>query len=161
METLVEQNKMHGFFRVVIDEDGKIVGDSGRVPNNVTNDGMDQYILQLMSTGGASKRVTHVALGTGTAPADGDNTLAGESTQGVSARAVATLVTSASSRLRITATFFSQSSFVTANFNISNIGLFQQSNTNTATLFAGQAYVSSTVATNQNVNITYDLNFTG
>ncbi len=153
--------KIKGTFRIHITEDGKLVGDSGWHENNVTNNGMDQYILQLMTGDAASKRVTHACLGTGGTLTNATNQIPGEITHGVSSRAAVTAVTSASSRVRFTATFNSANSFVTANANISNIGLYQQSNTNTATVFAGNTYASSTVATNQNVNVTYDINFTG
>jgi hypothetical protein len=156
-----ELMKVKGTFRINITEDGRLVGDSGWKDNNVTNNGMDQYILQLMTADAASKRVSHAALGTGGTVTNATNQIPGEITHGVSSRAAVTAVTSASSRVRFTATFNSANSFVTANANISNIGLYQQSNTNTGTVFAGNTYASSTIATNQNCNITYDLNFTG
>jgi hypothetical protein len=153
--------KIKGMFRIQITEDGRLVGDSGWRENNVTNNGMDQYILQLMTGDAASKRVTHAALGTGGTLTNATNQIPGEIAHNVSSRAAVTAVTSASSRVRFTATFNSANSFVSASANISNIGLYQQSNTNTATVFAGNTYTSSTVATNQNVNVTYDINFTG
>jgi hypothetical protein len=42
-------------------------------------------------------------------------------------------------------------------YNISNIGLFNSSST--GTLFAGNTYASSSCASNQAVNITYDITF--
>jgi len=157
----MEGLKLKNMFRVQIDENGQIVGNSGWQTNNVTNTGMDKYILQLMTGDAGSLRVSHVALGTGGTLTDATNQIPGEIAHAVSSRAAVTAVTSASSRVRFTATFNSANSFVTANANISNIGLYQQSNTNTASVFAGNTYTSSTVATNQNVNITYDINFTG
>jgi len=156
-----DRAKIKGFYRIQITQDGEIVGDSGYVPNNVTNEGMDRYILQLMSGGAGSLRVSHVALGTGTTVNDTATGLPGELTHGANSRAAATLATSASSRLRVTATFDSTQSFVTNTANISNVGLFQQSNTDTGTIFAGNTYASSQVNTNQNVNVTYDIDFTG
>lgn len=158
--------KVKGTYRLRItepQEDGteKIISTSDWFENNVTNNGMDQYILQLMTGDAASKRVSHAALGTGGSVTNATNQIPGEITHGVSSRATVAAVTSASSRVRFTGTFNSASSFVTANANISNIGLYQQSNTNTGTVFAGNVYTSSTVATNQNVNFTYDINFTG
>lgn len=145
----------------MITEDGEIVGDSGYNENNVANEGMDRYILQLMSADAGSLRISHAALGTGGTVNDTSTGLPGELNHAAGGRAAVTLATSASSRLRLTATFNSTQTFVTANANISNIGLFQQSNTDTGTIFAGNTYASSQVQTNQNVQITYDVNFAG
>lgn len=147
--------KVQGMFRVNVTEDGKIVGDSGWKKNQITNLGFNQYLVG--SLGNISgKSVTHAALGTGGAPAASDTTLAGEQ----SVRAALTVATSSSSKtLRCTATFSSANSFVTASKSISNIGLFNTSTAATGTLFAGNTYASSTVATNQDVNVTYDIIF--
>lgn len=155
MKKTKDSVKVQGMFRVNITEDGKVVGDSGWRKNQITNLGFNQYLVG--SLGNISgKSVTHAALGTGGAPAAADTTLAGEQ----SVRAALTVATSSSSKtLRNTATFSSANSFVTASKNISNIGLFNTSTAATGTLFAGNTYASSTVATNQDVNITYDIIF--
>lgn len=155
MKNTNDSVKVQGMFRVNITEDGKVVGDSGWRKNQITNLGFNQYLVG--SLGNISgKAVTHAALGTGGAPAAADTTLAGEQ----SVRAALTVATSSSSKtLRNTATFSSAASFVTASKNISNIGLFNTSTAATGTLFAGNTYASSTVATNQDVNVTYDIIF--
>ena len=155
MKKTKDSVKVQGMFRVNITEDGKVVGDSGWRKNQITNLGFNQYLVG--SLGNISgKSVTHAALGTGGAPAASDTTLAGEQ----SVRAALTVATNSSSKtLRNTATFSSANSFVTASKNISNIGLFNTSTAATGTLFAGNTYASSTVATNQDVNITYDIIF--
>ena len=43
--------------------------------------------------------------------------------------------------------------------SLKNIGLFNTSAATTGTVFAGNTYATSTCATNQNVNITYDIDF--
>lgn len=154
----MEGIKAKGIFRLQIDEDGKIVGNSGWKENQVTNLGFNQYLVSSLGSGLSGKVVSHVALGTGTAPAAGDTALLGEGD--VSKRAAVTAATSSGSKtLRLTATFASTDSFVTATKNISNIGLFNTSAVTTGTLFAGNTYASSSVATNQNVNVTYDIVF--
>jgi NADPH-dependent glutamate synthase beta subunit-like oxidoreductase len=155
MKNTNDSVKVQGMFRVNITENGKVVGDSGWRKNQITNLGFNQYLVG--SLGNISgKAVTHAALGTGGAPAAADTTLAGEQ----SVRAALTVATSSSSKtLRNTATFSSAASFVTASKNISNIGLFNTSTAATGTLFAGNTYASSTVATNQDVNVTYDIIF--
>lgn len=146
--------KIHGFYHVQIEESGKIVGDSGWLRNQVTNDGFNQYLVQLLGNMGGSKQISYVALGTGTVPGASDTTLQGE----IQKRASVTAASSSTSKtLRFTATFSSANSFCTTTQNISNIGLFNTSSG--GTLFAGNTYASSGCASNQNVNVTYDIIF--
>ena len=150
----MEGIKIKGMYRVQIEEDGKVVGDSGWRENLVTNLGFNQYLVSSLGSIAGSKFLTHAALGSGGAPIAADTTLAGE----VQVRAAVTAATSSSSKtLRLTATFASSDSFVTNTQNISNIGLFNTSSG--GTLFAGNTYTSSSCATNQNVNATYDIIF--
>ena len=146
--------KIKGMFRVQLNEDGKVVGDSGWKQNLIVNDGFNDYLCKALGAVSGSKQVSHLALGTGGTPAATDTTLAGE----VQKRQAVTAATSSSSKtIRFTGTFSSSNSFVTATANISNIGLFNSSST--GTLFAGNTFASSAVATNQNVNATYDIIF--
>jgi hypothetical protein len=160
-----EKMKVKGMFRVHIEEDGKIVGDSGWKTNLITNLGFNEYLVKSLGTSLTGVKISHAALGTGGAPSATDTSLAGEvSTNGSGSvvRAGVTAATSSGSKtLRNTATFSSANSFITASANISNIGLFNVSGPTTASgsLFAGNTYTSSSVATNQNVNVTYDIIF--
>jgi len=152
--------KVKGCYRLQIteDKDGKttVIGDSGWKENLVTNLGFNQYLVSALGSISGSKYVSHMAIGTGGAPAAADTTLAGEQ----SVRASVTAATSSGSKtVRFTATFASVDSFVTASKNISNIGLFNTSTAAGGTLFAGNTYTSSACATNQNVNATYDIIF--
>ena len=148
--------RVRGFYRVQITEKDKLVGDSGWKENLVTNLGFNQYLVSALGSIAGSKYVSHAALGTGGAPAATDTALAGELAENV--RSAVTAATSSNSKtVRFTATFASANSFATATRNISNIGLFNSSST--GTLFAGNTYTSSAVATNQNVNATYDIIF--
>lgn len=150
--------KLKGCFRLQITEDNKVVGDSGWHRNQVTNLGFNQYIVSTLGAIAGSKQITYVALGTGSVPGATATSLNGE--DAISKRSAVTAATSSGSKtLRLTATFNSSDSFVTAAKNISNIGLFNTSAVTTGTLFAGNTYTSSSVATNQNVNVTYDLIF--
>lgn len=157
--------KLRGFFRVHIEEDGKIVGDSGWKENLITNLGFNNYIVSNLGTGLTGAKVSHAALGTGGVPLATDTALAGEVSTNVSGsvvRAAVTAATSSTSKSLVnTATFNSANSFITATAAISNIGLFNVSGPTTAsgTLFAGNTYASSSLATNQNVNVTYQINF--
>lgn len=146
--------KVKGMYRVQITEDGKVVGDSGWKQNIVTNLGFNQYLVSALGAIAGSKQVSHLALGSGGTPAASDTALTGE----VEKRQAVTAATSSSSKtLRFTGTFDSANSFLTAARNLSNIGLFNSSST--GTLFAGNTYTSSAVATNNNVNCTYDIIF--
>jgi len=152
--------KVQGFFRVQITEDGKgVVGDSGWRENQVTNLGIQDYLCDNLTGGAGGKSVTHVALGTGGAPASNATALPGELTHAAGARKAVSTSIVASRTAQFTAAFASSDSFVTASVNISNIGLFETSTTEGGTLFAGNTYTSSSLATNQNVNATYQIRF--
>lgn len=146
--------RVKGMFRVTLTEDGRILGDSGWRENIVTNLGFNQYLVSAIGAIAGSKQVSHLALGTGALPAATDTSLGGEV---VKRQAVTAATSSSSKTVRFTGTFDSANSFVTSTQNISNIGLFNSSAT--GTLFSGNTYTSSACATNQNVNVTYDLVF--
>lgn len=160
--------KVRGFFRVQLTEDGKgVIGDSGWRENQVTNLGIRDFIVTWLLSGSGGQYVTYMGLGTGSAPASNATALDGEnyhnSTNSASQSRIAvssSLV--ASGTAQFTAAFNSANSFVTATVPISNIGLFNASLTSLAhngTLFAGNTYASSSCATNQSVNATYQIRF--
>ena len=150
--------KIHGFSRVQIEQDGKIIGDSGFVgPNQITNNGFLEYLCHTIGASAGSKAVGFVALGTGTQPGAADNTLAGEIMASTQRKSV-TYAAVGSTTAQFTATFASSDSFLTASANLSNIGLFNATTTN-ATIFAGNTFASSSCNTNQNVNVTYQIRF--
>jgi hypothetical protein len=152
--------RVKGTYRLqIVDPDGTIAGDSGWHENQVVNLGFNQYLVLSLLNDGAAKSVTHVAIGTGTEPGAAATTLEGELTEVSSRAAVTTATSSTSKRARFTATFASASSFVSTTMSIKNIGLFNTSTRTTGTIFAGNTYATSTCATNQNVNITYDIDF--
>lgn len=148
--------RVRGFFRVrIVDpETGEIQGDSGWNENQVTNLGFNQFLVSALGSISGSKYVSHAGLGTGGAPAAADTSLAGE--QGT--RQAVTAATSSSSKtLDLTATFAAGWHTSSSAHNISNVGLFNSSSG--GTLFAGNTYASSSCASNQAVNITYDIIF--
>lgn len=158
MDAQFEGLKIHGFSRVQIEQDGKIVGDSGFVgPNQITNEGFLTYLVKLLGASAGSVQVGFVALGTGAAPASNATTLPGEIMSSTQRKSV-TFGTVGSTTAQFTATFASSNSFLSGASNLSNIGLFNATTTN-ATLFAGNTYASSSCDTNQNVNVTYQIRF--
>jgi hypothetical protein len=149
-----------GFFSLEIENpDGTIAGKVENVPNLVTRLGF-QHICLRVGTNLTGTQFSHLNVGEGAAPATNATSLPSEvsGTNGAVQRQVATASTQAGSvTLRFLGTMSSANSFVTASENISNVGIFNHSSGSSCV--AGAAYASSTVATNQNVNITYDLVF--
>jgi hypothetical protein len=151
--------KVRGFWRLqIVDEDGTIAGDSGIVKNLVTRHGF-QHMLLNTGTSLTGTKYSHVNVGTGGAPLTNATSLTGEvdGTGGTNLRQVPTASTLAGSvTLRNLATMSSANSFISsASENISNVGIFNHSDG--ASLCAGAAFASSACASNQNVNITYDI----
>lgn len=150
--------RVKGMFRVVIAEDGKFVGDSGYRPNIITNEGFRNFIVRTMGAQGGSATVSHVTLGSGGLANATDTALPSEIV-GANKRAAVTAATSATSKaMQFTATFDSANSFVDSTYNISNIGLVNS--VTAGSLFAGNTFASSSVATNQSVYVTYNISFT-
>jgi len=162
--------RIKGMFHLQIEEGGKIVGDSGRVYNKITNAGYLNIVNLIGSSLTGGSVFAAAALGTGGVPSGGDTTQSGEVLATTSAghssvkRAAlngATFVTNTSTALRNTATFSSSNSFISATNTIANIGLWDVTGAENTSgrFFAGNTYASSALATNQNVNITYDIIF--
>lgn len=154
--------KIYGFSRIQLthNEDGKEVidGDSGYIgPNQVVNLGFLDYLVKTLGSSAGSKYIGWVALGTGTAPAAAHTGLDGEIMDSTE-RITVTFDSNGSTTAEFTATFASSDNFISAAANLSNIGLFANS-TSDETLFAGNAYASSSCDTNQNVNVTYQIRF--
>lgn len=146
--------KVRGSYRLQLTEDGKVLGDTGWIDNQIVNLGFNQYLVSTLGAIAGSKQISQMALGTGGAPAAADTSLAGE----VEKRSAITAATSSTSKtVRFTATFNSSDSFVTNTQNLSNVALVNTSSG--GTIFAGNTFASSSCATNQNVNATYDITF--
>ena len=146
--------KVRGSYHLQITKDGKVVGDSGWQHNQIVNLGFNQYLVSTLGAIAGSKQISHMAMGTGGAPAAADTSLSGEAQK----RAAVTAATSSTSKtVRFTATFNSSDSFVTSTQNLSNVALVNTSSG--GTIFAGNTFASSSCATNQNVNATYDITF--
>src|SRR3990172_2341703 len=112
--------KIRGMYRVQLEKDGKIVGDSGWNENLVSNEGFRSYLCRTLGAIAGSFQVSHIAIGSGGLINATDTVLGGE----VVKRAAVTAATSSTSKtVRFTATFASSDSFVTNTQNISNIAL--------------------------------------
>ncbi len=156
----VEGIKARGFFRLQIqDQDGKVAGDTGWRENQVTNLGFEQYLCYALGTAvGTPKNVSHAMLGTGTVPGAAATSLDGEITDVAGTRCAVTPTTIASKTVQFAFTL--ASSVYTAAKTIQNVGLINHSSTATAgTIFAGNTYTTSALATNQSVNGSYQIRF--
>jgi hypothetical protein len=152
-----DKTSFGGFFRlqVVEEKSGKkrIVGDSGWKKNMITNAGAQQYIVEKMTGGGSL--VSSARLGSGGTVASTLTAIPNEIADTDNSFAVAGAV-SASRTLRFTGSLASN---VLASTTIGNVGLYAVSTTGAGTMFAGNTFNSSTLATNQAVNLTYDIQF--
>lgn len=149
--------QVKGMFRVQIEDDGEVIGDTGWKENQITNLGFNNFLVSGLGAIAGSAQVKAMALGTGGYPNPTDTVLAGE-ISGSTARLTVTAATSTNSKtVHFTGTFQSANSFLGGSSNISNIGLFNT--TQGGTMFSGNTFASSACATNQNVNCTYDISF--
>jgi hypothetical protein len=157
--------RIRGFFRVrLVEQDGRISGDSGWFENTVVNLGKRDYLCTPLA-GGTAKAISRMALGTGTAPAVTDTSLQGELSHQTNAasgtRNRFTVATSqiGSTAIEFQATFASSISFATTTCNISNIMVINDTTTG-GTIFAGNTFASSLLNTNQDVQASYRITFT-
>ena len=114
-----------------------------------------------MASSAGSKYLKFAALGEGTDAIATDDTALNSEVVGTEASQIRdemTLESSGSTALRAVGTFGSGDSFVTATEDIGEIGMFISSTG--GTMFAGNTYATSSCASNQNVNYTYDITFT-
>lgn len=151
--------KARGFYRLQIREaDGKVAGDSGWRENQVVNLGFQDYLCQTLGGMAGSKTISHAMLGTGTAPGAAATALDGEITDVAGTRCAVTPTTIASKTVQFAFTL--ASGVYTAAKTIQNVGLINHSSTATAgTIFAGNTYTTSALATNQSVNGSYQIRF--
>lgn len=153
-----------GSFRIKIVNDqgdgtGPVVGDSGWQKNQVVNLGFLDYLAKTVLGSAGSKQITHIALGEGTAPGAAATSLESEIDHGVNRLAITAGTSSDSKKARVTGTFASSASYISTTATLQNIGLFNTSTSTTGTLLCGNTYATSTCASNQAVNVTYDLDF--
>lgn len=150
-----------GFFRMTIEENGKIVGDTGLFPNTVGNLGLEQYAAYLLGASAGSKQLSYFALGSGGSMATDGTTVVNEILQAskrasISAKSFSSrTVSNGSATLYLYGQFASADSFVNNSYNISNVGI--GNSISGGTLFCAQTFNTSQVSTNQNVNVTYQI----
>ena len=160
----VESSGMHGFYRVQIkDPDGSIAGDSGWGHNIITDLGLSNYIAKRFIAAAGSAIVAQIALGSATAVASNFTAstsllgqIAGSHMVAIGANTAFTsrANSTAGDTIRVLGTF--TSNIFAASTTIACAGLHSATN---GSVFCMGTFASSTVATNQAVNLTYDVVF--
>ena len=147
-----ELMEIKGFARLqVLDEVGKVVGDSGWHRNVVVIEGFEDYVVGAIGAIAGSKQVSYMAIGTGTKPATNATVLAGETGTRVTTSNSAV----ASKTLQATCQF--AGSDMAGTCTIQNVALINS--VSDGTILCGTTYATSQWASNQNVNATYQLRF--
>lgn len=153
--------RVKGFFRLAIEENGKVIADTGYFPNIVGNVGLEQYAAYSICGSAGSKSLAYFALGSGGSMATDGTTIPSEVLQAskrasISAKSFSARTTSnGSCSLYLYGQFASSDSFVNASYSLSNIGI--GNSISGGTLFCVQTYNTQAVSTNQNVNVTYQI----
>jgi len=148
--------KIQGFCRVHLLKDGKVEGDSGWCgPNQITNDGFLNYLVNLLGAAAGSSQIGFMAIGIGAESNATHATLAGEIMSSTKRKAV-TFSEIASMTAQFTASWSSND--ISAAYDISNAGLYGLATTNNQ-LFAGMSFASSSWGTDQDLNATYQIRF--
>lgn len=148
---------MHGFFRVnLVNPDGTIAGDSGYKHNLITSGGLTYYLTYVFAESAGSSVIEYAALGSSTLVATNATILPGSFSTSLHVTVAKTFITRANSAAGDTARFTATWVSGTSTAQISNVGLYAGT---TATIFCGGTYASSSVASNQAINLTYDVVF--
>jgi hypothetical protein len=147
---------VRGFFKLnIVNPDGT-VNKGNWTENQIVNTGYQDFLMYLLAGSAGSLRPSHAALGTGTVPGSAATALPGELTE-ASGRMALTTGTSGSKTVNYTFTL--ASGVIGAASTIQNVGLFSGSTQAGGTMFAGNTYATSALATNQAVNGTYAIVF--
>jgi hypothetical protein len=142
-----------GFTRLQIKnkKDGKIVGDTGWLQNQITNYGLESCIVALPFKCAGSIQATGIMLGSGTGVASDGTNLQNSNSDYWTAFAQSTV--SDSLTCRATASIDGTKGAAT----LQEIGVFAAS---TGTVIAAKSFNSSALTTDQDVNCTYELRYT-
>jgi len=149
---------LHGFYQVQIvdQETGEIVGDSGRKHNLITSGGLTNYLTYVFAGNTASSVIGMAALGSGSLVATSATVLPSAFDTSLHMTVAKTFylrsLSSAGDTARYTASWVSG----TSTAQISNVGLYA---TTGVQIFCGGTFASSSVASNQAINLSYDVVF--
>ena len=143
--------RIKGFFRIQITDKKtwKVVGDTGYMANQITNYGLANCLVGGPAGAGSTVQIAGAMLGSGTNPATDAVALDNSNTDYYSTVGEAI---NNSTQAQFTQSFDGTLGAAT----IANDGLFAASD---GSLIAGKTFASSAVATTQDVNLTYNLNY--
>jgi hypothetical protein len=150
--------RLQGFFRVqkVCAKTGKILGDSGYVPNQITNYGLESCIVARPISGIGNTTVAKaLILGEGTVPASSATNLNGSNSSQFAAFGGVSIVASLTARM--TASFAGSNGSMS---KVANIGVLDAAIATDGKLIAGNTFASSAFGTDQNLNATYEFRYT-
>ena len=145
--------KVKGFIHLqIVDDDGRVIGDRC-VTNTVTNNGKND-IAALVGAVSGSYQVGYAAIGNGSTSSYATNT--DLNTRQNSFMAVSNSTVGASTGVfQATASFAGSNN--SATITVQEVGLFK---TNSAgSMVAATTFTGSQMATNQNLNLTYQIQF--
>jgi hypothetical protein len=148
---------LHGFYRVaIVNEDGTIAGDSGVHHNLIVSGGLTNYLTYVFAASAGSSVIGMAALGSGSLVATNATIIPNAQDTSLYKTVSKTFITRAASSDGDTARYLATWASGTSTANISNVGLVA---TTGVAFFCGGTYASSSVASNQAVNLTYDCVF--
>ena len=149
---------LHGFYRVSItDSDGTIVGDTGVLHNLIVSGGLTNYLTYVFAASAGSSVIGMAALGSGnTLIVTNSSIIPGVHATGLYKTVSKTFITRAASSDGDTARYLATWVSGTSTANIGAVGLVA---TTGVQFFCGGTYATSSVASNQAINLTYDVVF--
>lgn len=142
---------LKGFLRaqIVDKKTRKVVGDSGWIQNQITNYGLESCFVG-SPIGAGSEQVAAIILGSGTNPASNTASLPNSNTDYYAAFDYSSVIGSLTARM--SASF--DGTLGAATF--ANMGIM---NAITDPLIAGKTFASSALATDQDINATYEIRY--
>ena len=149
---------LHGFYhlQIVDQETGEIVGDSGRQHNLITSGGLTNYMTYVFAASAGSSVIGMAALGSGSLVATDATILPGSFATSLHKTVSKTFIIRSTSAVGDIARYLATWVSGTSTAQISNVGLYA---TTGVQIFCGGTFASSSVASNQAVNLTYDVVF--
>lgn len=149
---------LHGFYhlQIVDQETGEVVGDSGRQHNLIVSAGLTNYMTYVFAASAGSSVIGMAALGSGSLVATDATVIPGDLGTALYKTVSKTFITRAASSAGDSARYLATWVSGTSTAQISNVGLVA---TTGVAFFCGGTYASSSIASNQAVNLTYDVVF--
>ena len=142
---------LKGFLRlqIVDKKTRKIAGDSGWIKNQITNYGLNSCFVAC-PIGAASIQAAGIRLGSGSNPASDAAVIPGSHSDYYAAFGLSSVIGSLTARM--TASFDGALGAVT----LSNMGIYGNSS---GSLMAGKTFASSALATDQDINCSYEIRY--